>query len=223
MKAQDDWIGNFPALRRLDDAARRTLLDAAKVVTVPAGTVVFQEGGACSNYLLVIDGSVRVQKVSESGREIVLYRVDPGQSCVLTTSCLLTHEDYGAEGIAENAVRAVVISAASFEALLARSAEFRKFVFSAYATRISDLLMLIEEVAFGRIDMRLAQFLVERGGPDGTIKGTHQDVAIELGTAREVISRQLKDFERRGLVALHRGRIDVRDRAALAELARRDR
>lgn len=222
MRHIDDWIAAFPALAALDGAARRVLRDAAHVVTVPAGSVVFSEGDACRSYMLVLDGSVRVQKVSENGREIVLYRVDAGQSCVLTTSCLLTQGDYSAQGIAETEVRAVVLSHAAFQDLLGCSAAFRQFVFSSYAVRLADLLMLIEEVAFGRVDMRLAQFLVDRAN-GGEVKGTHQDFAVELGTVREVISRQLKDFERRGWVALHRGRVAVLRPEPLRELGRRDR
>jgi CRP/FNR family transcriptional regulator len=223
MRTTDDYIADFPALGCLDGAARRVLREAAQLISVPAGTVVFQEGDACRNYLLVLEGSVRVQKVSEGGREIVLYRVDAGQSCVLTTSCLLTRGDYSAQGIAETDVRALALSHTAFQDLLARSAEFRQFVFSSYAVRLADLLMLIEEVAFGRIDMRLAQFLADRADKDGQIKGTHQELAVELGTAREVISRQLKDFERRGWVALYRGRIEIKEPSALRDLCRRDR
>ncbi|HTH17071.1 MAG TPA: Crp/Fnr family transcriptional regulator [Magnetospirillum sp.] len=184
---------------------------------MPAGTVLFQDGSECQAYVLVLDGSVRVQKVSENGREIVLYRVEAGQSCVLTTNCLIAREDYAAQGIAETDIRALVLPAATFRALLAKSEAFRDFVFSAYATRIGDLLMLIEEVAFGRIDVRLAGWLRQRAG--SAIRVTHQEVAVELGTAREVISRQLKEFERRGWVALGRGRIEVTDAAGLATLS----
>lgn len=223
MKTTDEWLGCFPLLQRLDDGARRSLRHSARLVTLPAGAMAFREGDACSTYMLVLDGSVRVQKVSENGREIVLYRVEAGQSCILTTSCLLNHENYGAEGIAETEVKAVILPISTFEDLIGRSAEFRRFVFSSYAVRISGLLMLIEEVAFGRIDVRLAQFLSERSDAAGMVNGTHQDMAMELGTAREVVSRQLKEFERRGWLALHRGRVELRQPEALREHGRRDR
>ncbi|HLO77627.1 MAG TPA: Crp/Fnr family transcriptional regulator [Magnetospirillum sp.] len=210
---------SFPQFARLDADSARTLADAARVVTIPAGTVLFQDGAECSAYVLVMDGSIRVQKVSEGGREIVLYRVEGGQSCVLTTNCLIAREDYAAEGIAETEVRALVLPAATFRALLGKSEAFRDFVFSAYASRIGDLLMLIEEVAFGRIDVRLAGWLRARAADQPEIRATHQDIATELGTAREVVSRQLKEFERRGWVALHRGRIEVKDRDGLASLS----
>ena len=206
----------FPALAALEPEAAR-LFAAARQVDIPAGTVLFQDGSPCGNYVLVIEGSIRVQKVAENGREIVLYRVEGGQSCVLTTNCLIGGENYAAEGIAENAVTALVLPAMAFRALLASSDVFRSFVFSAYASRMSDLLLLIEEVAFGRIDARLAAWLAERGG--GELKATHQEIAVELGTAREVVSRQLKEFERRGWVALGRGRLAVQNIKALSALA----
>lgn len=210
---------SFPQFARLDPESARMLEDAARMATIPAGTVLFQDGSECSAYVLVVDGSIRVQKVSEGGREIVLYRVEGGQSCVLTTNCLIAREDYAAEGIAETEVKALVVPAATFRALLGKSEAFRDFVFSAYAARIGDLLMLIEEVAFGRIDVRLATWLRSRAEAQGEIRATHQDIATELGTAREVISRQLKEFERHGWVALHRGRIQVKDRDGLASLS----
>ncbi|SOD91981.1 Crp/Fnr family transcriptional regulator [Caenispirillum bisanense] len=210
----------FPDLAPMDGEARRLLDRSLRVMEVPAGTVLFSEGAACQAYVLVLGGSVRVQKVSESGREIVLYRVERGQTCVLTTACLMTRAEYGAEGVAETAVAAATLTAAAFEQLVDASPCFRRFVFAVYATRIADLLMLIEEVAFGRIDVRLAQVLLAHGqrSADGAVGATHQTLATELGTAREVVSRQLKEFERRGWVALSRGRIEVRDPASLGAL-----
>ncbi len=222
--AADTLLAAFPDLAAVSGDGRRLLEQAVRLAEVPPGTVLFSEGGACQAYVLVLDGSVRVQKVSEGGREIVLYRVERGQTCVLTTACLLTRAEYGAEGVAETTVKAAMVPATVFEQLVDLSPVFRRFVFAVYATRIADLLMLIEEVAFGRIDVRLAQLLLAhaaRGGgvAGGAVEITHQALATELGTAREVISRQLKEFERRGWVALARGRIDMRNSAALAQLA----
>ena len=213
-----DLRAAFPLLADLDPDSARAFQAAARGMTVPAGTVLFRDGSECSNYVLVLEGSIRVHKMSEGGREIVLYRVERGQSCVLTTNCLIANEAYGAEGVAETTVELVTLPAAIFRSLLARSEGFRDFVFSAYAARISDLLMLIEEVAFGRIDVRLAGWLAERAKPEGRIRATHQDIAMELGTAREVISRQLKDFERRSWVTLARGSVEILDAAALLKL-----
>jgi CRP/FNR family transcriptional regulator len=169
--------------------------------------------------LLLLAGTVRVQQTSDSGREIVLYRVRAGESCVLTTACLLSHEDYTAEGIAETEVEAAVIPRAVFDDLIARSETFRTFVFRAYARRITDLFTVIEEVAFRRVDIRLAQRLLDMAQGADEVKATHQMMAAELGTAREVVSRQLAEFQRRGWIAQSRGTIRLTDPAALSGLA----
>ena len=217
MRNGNSWLDRFPALAALEPETAKALVKGARVADLPAGQTVFRGGDECRDYLLVMDGSVRVQMTAESGREIVLYRVDAGETCVLTTACLLAHEAYSAEGVTETPVRAVVIPAGLFLDLLGRSEALRAFVFLTYGTRISNLMMLVEEVAFGRIDLRLARFLVERS-TTGAIEATHQALAVELGTAREVVSRQLKEFERRGWVELSRGRIGVLAPAALERL-----
>lgn len=210
-----DWWSRFPSLLALDDAAWMELRAAARVVSLPAGSVAFRAGDACEHYLLVLDGSVRVQKLAENGREITLYRVESGDSCVLTTSCLLAREHYPAEGVAETDVTAAAIPTSAFFRALDHSPGFRRFVFTAYGQRLSDLILLVEEVAFGRIDGRLAARLLELGDHDGMVEATHQALAAELGTAREVVSRQLKDFERHGFIHLLRGRIQLVDRQAM--------
>ena len=210
----------FPGLQAMETEARRLFLSAAQIATVPTGTVVFRSGSTCENYLLVKDGSVRVQMVSENGREIVLYRVENGQTCTLTTSCLMTDNEYSAEGVTETEVSAVMIPSAAFHKLMSCSNVFRSFVFASYGTRLSDLLVLIDEVAFHRIDVRLARFLVENADGKRQLQTTHQKLAVELGSAREVISRQLKEFERHGWLRLSRRRIEVADPDALEALAR---
>ncbi|MGQ9365639.1 Crp/Fnr family transcriptional regulator [Azospirillum sp. ST 5-10] len=219
--AQDgaEWLDAFPALTTLEPDALARLRGGARTVRLPRGAVVFTPGSLCRSYLMVVDGSVRVQMVGESGREIVLYRVQRGETCILTTACLMARTDYGAEGIAETAVTAVALEAALFHAMLACSAVFRDVVFTSFGTRLTGLMMLVEEVAFGRIDLRLARFLLDHRDGGGGLDTTHQALAVELGTAREVVSRQLKEFERRGLVGLTRGRVAVRDAAALERLA----
>jgi len=219
MTQGEDWTARIGEVSRLDAAALVWLRQKSQPLAVPAGTRLFTEGSACRAYLILLSGSIRVQKVGENGREIVLYRVEAGQSCVVTTACLMSGQEYDAEGIAETDIFARALPMADFRALLAQSAGFRDFVFSAYGTRIADLLMVIEAVAFGRIDQRLAGFLLERGqGPAG-LTATHQELAVELGTAREVVSRQLKEFERRGWVRLGRGQIQLLQVEPLETLA----
>lgn len=203
----------------LDAEAQACLERDAVRVAAPASAFVFQEGQAAQAYLLVTGGSVRVQKLAESGREIVLYRVEAGESCVLTTAGLLSGGAYEAEARAEGEVTALALPAPAFHRLMAENASFRAFVFRGFSQRLADLLLLVEEVAFGRLDVRLAEWLVKAAPGDGAaLQTTHQALAAELGTAREVVSRQLKEFERRGWVHLGRGRIELLNTAALCDL-----
>lgn len=214
-----NWIDQFKGLGTLPDAIKDDLTRESRIVTVPAGTTIFGPGAIPDSLMLLLDGNVRVQQTSESGRDIVLYRVEAGESCVLTTACLLAHEAYTAEGLAETDVRAVAIPRGAFDRLMASSRDFREFVLMAYARRITDLFRVIDEVAFGRIDVRLAGRLLALSGDSDTVPATHQQLATELGTAREVISRVLQDFQKRGFVSQSRGRIALQDRDRLTRLA----
>jgi len=214
-----DWIASFPGLQKLEPAIARPLIETSRIARLPAGTRIFGPGQAPEAYLLLVKGTVRVQQVSETGREIVHYRVSAGESCALTTACLMGYEKYQAEGIAETGVEAVAVPRATFDDLIARSAEFRRFVFTAFSARITDLFRIIEEVAFARVDVRLAQRLLTLADPAGHIELTHQQLAAELGTAREVVSRQLNEFQRRGWIATSRGVVDIVNAAALRQLA----
>jgi CRP/FNR family transcriptional regulator len=216
------WIDQFKGLSGLSPSIREMLVNRSTVVDVPEGTVIFGPGKAPDNLLLLLKGTVRVQQLSESGREIVLYRVNAGESCVLTTACLLAYEDYSAEGIAETDVSAVAIPRSVFDDLVSQSEIFRRFVFSAYSRRITDLFYIIEEIAFRRVDLRLAQKLIERAHGTDEVKATHAQMASELGTAREVVSRQLSEFQRRGWFVQSRGEIHLADRPALEAFAASD-
>ncbi|WP_414461514.1 Crp/Fnr family transcriptional regulator [Hyphomicrobium sp. DY-1] len=217
--ADHQWTSKFPGLKPLEPEITNLLLRTSMVVDLPAGTRIFGPGQSPENYLLLLEGTVRVQQVSENGREIVLYRVAAGQSCALTTACLMGYEDYQAEGVAETAVTAVAIPRATFDEAIARSAAFRKFVFTAFSVNVTTLFKLIEEVAFSRIDERLAQRLLQLADAAGHIEITHQQLAAELGSAREVIGRQLNEFQRRGWGTTSRGSIDLTNPGALRQLA----
>jgi CRP/FNR family transcriptional regulator len=221
MNKHDDafWLERFPQLMRLDQVARGSLQQHLRFVEIPSNQAVYHVGDRCQNFLLVLSGSVRVQMFSRSGHEIVLYRVNEGQSCILTTASLLADEIYLAEAITETPVQAALLPAADFGQLMSGSAAFRHFVFSNFGQRIADLLSLINTVAFERMDVRLARFLLQRLGQRRVIDITHQDIANELGTAREVVSRLLKDFERRALIGLHRGSVEVEDMERLKQIA----
>jgi len=212
------WSDGLDILRGLSAPDRRRLETASRRVSVPAGTVVFRPGAAAEHMMLVLKGSVRVQHVSDSGRQIVLYRVQASETCIMTTSCLMTRDAYSAEGVTETAVDAVMVPRATFDALLGTAPAFRALVFDSYARRLTDLFLVIEDVAFQRMDIRLAQRLLALADGD-RVAITHQQLAVELGTAREVVSRLLQDLRRRGLVGGGRGQIVLADRAGLARLA----
>ena len=219
MIAAESWIDRFAGLQSLPVDCRDTLVERSRIVSVPAGTVIFGPAKIPDNLLLLLEGTVRVSQTSESGREIVLYRVEAGESCVLTTACLLAQEAYSAEGLAETEIQAAAIPRQVFNDLISASTAFRDFVFAAYAGRITNLFRVIDEVAFGRIDMRLAGRLLTLVDRNGEIKTTHQALATELGTAREVISRQLNEFQRRDWIKQSRGLITLLDQESLTHLA----
>ncbi len=207
-----------PALVEGGDELLRRLLDSAQVVRLGRERFVFHAGDLCGAFLILLDGDVRVQLTAANGREVTLYRIGPGGSCILTTSCLLGREHYPAEAIAESDVTALAIPAASFQAALENSEQFRHYVFDGFSSRLTNVIQRIEQIVFTSIDARLAAALL-RLDDDGNQDVTHQEIAIELGTAREVVSRHLKRFETEGWVRLGRGSIAVTDRARLATLS----
>lgn len=214
---RDLLLRRFPVLAQLPKEKLDKLLTQGELRRVRAGAVLFDAGQPCRGFPLVLEGSVRVAKGSESGREIVLYRVEPGQACILSGGCLLGHSDYSARGVAEEDVTMLLVPPELFQGLMIESEPFRRFVFGMYGERLAEVMELVDEVAFRRLDQRLAQLLVRRGP---VVEATHQKLADELGSVREIVSRLLRGFESRGWVALERERVSVRDPRALAALAK---
>ncbi len=211
------WKHFFPQFFNNPDPEVRSLMQTATLVNLPAGKTLFYPGAPCQNYVLVVNGTIRVQLIAESGREILLYQVKPGDSCVLTTSCLLGQKAYPAEGVTEDEVSAFVISQNKFQHALNHSEFFRQFVFDNFSMRLASVITRMEEVVFEALEQRLAKILL--AAPEGKLKKTHQILASELGTAREVISRNLKRFERYGWITLGRGTITIQNPQALQKLA----
>jgi CRP/FNR family transcriptional regulator, anaerobic regulatory protein len=212
-KNQELWAICFPQFLENNDQGIQLLMDSSSLVTVPAGHQIFYPGSACENYLLVLEGAVKVQIMSESGREILLYHVRSGDSCVLTTSCMLSGDSYPAEGITEGDVKAFAMSSHAFYRCIEQSAFFREFVFKNFSSRLSKLIGRMEAVAFETIDQRICKALLASG--EQALAITHHELAYELGTAREVVSRHLKSFESYGWVILKRGTINITNREAL--------
>ena len=186
-------------------------LKNASLMQVPRGATLFASGDACENFVLVLSGSARVRLLLKTGREVTLYHLAAGQSCALTTSCLLTHSDYYAEGIAETDLEIVTVPAAEFYAALAASPKWAATLLEDYSQRIGDLVGLVDRLTARNIDDDLAAFLEQKKQEDGVIALSHKAIAEELGTAREVISRKLKKLEQTGMVELGRNRIKLLD------------
>ena len=214
-----NWQQTFPHLNDINDAVINNLMNNAGTINMPAKATAFHQGDACSNYLLILSGSIKVLTRAENGREIILYRLGDGDSCVLTTSCLFGNARYPAEGISETDVTALAIPAKKFHQAIQQSKAFREFVFGSFSSHLGSLISLVEEIAFGKLDIRLARHLLKLTKDNTTLETTHQQLATELGSAREVISRQLKEFQRRGWIEMTRGHIAIADRAALEALA----
>ncbi len=199
------WIAAVPRLSGLGKSTTDRVLRAARRVTLAPNTTVFDFGQPCTNYIVVLNGLVRVALIDDEGHEIVLYRLGGGDSCVLTTANLLAEAVYTARATAETKVQAVLIPRSAFLGLLSESAPFQKVVFADHGKRFVDLLSVIGKLAFESIDFRLAVKLTDLADQKGRILMTHQGLATELGTAREVVSRRLKIFERNGWVSLSKG------------------
>jgi CRP/FNR family transcriptional regulator len=203
----------------IDPATAQALVAIAARAALPAGSVLFRPGDACTQFFILLAGSVRVHRLARSGREMVLYHVRAGESCILTTLCLLSAEAYSAGAIVEQDVQALAVPQAGFNGLMNSSEGFRRLVFTSYAQRMADLMERIEALSDTPVDMRLAGFLLECAGPTGIVLTTHQALATEIGTAREVVSRALGRLEQLGVLQLSRGKIDIRDRYKLELLA----
>jgi CRP/FNR family transcriptional regulator len=214
-----DWMRGFPDLAGLSPDERKPLLQAALSMVLPANATVFAPDEDCAHFILVLEGHVRVYQLGADGNEIVLYRLGPGSICILTTLALLADQSYSAFAVTETPVRAIGLPAATFHQLMGHSAQFRSFVFQSQAARLSDLMRVIQNVAFESIDSRLAARLIALSVGGQALEITHQQLAAEIGTAREVVSRHLKAFEKRGWVSLGRGRVELRNAGPLRAVA----
>jgi len=184
-------------------------------VHAAAGQVLFTAGTPCRGFPLVLDGAVRVARGSQGGRSLELYRVTPGEMCVISTTCLFGHAALSAEGACVAPTELVLLSAAGFS-LLSDNEPFRRYTFGTLADRIAQLMALVEAVAFQRLDQRLAAALLGHGT---VVLATHQALADEVGTVREIVTRLLHRFEADGHVRVGRGRIELLAPAALREVA----
>jgi CRP/FNR family transcriptional regulator len=191
----------------------------ATEVELEAGTCVFSQGQPAENFVVVTEGCVTVFARSDDGKEVVLYRVRPGELCILTTACVIGHAPYPADAVTDARTKARIIPVAEFERFLDQSDEFRQFVFAGMGQRLAQVTKRFEHMVLDSVERRLATFLLNRSSANAVIAMTHEKLALEIGTAREVISRHLKSLEKENIVKLSRGEIEVVDPNTLAERA----
>jgi CRP/FNR family transcriptional regulator len=212
-----NWLAAATHLDALDLQARDRLAELGPT-HIPKGTALFHPGDAAKGFLVVLEGRVEVYLTGPSGRDILLYAVEPGGSCVQTTLGLLGGEEYTGEAVTALPSQVVLIPRSLFLSLMDSSPGFRAFVFGAFAERMQDMMHLLERVAFQRIESRLARVLLERA-VDGSVEATHQELAALIGSAREVVSRRLEVFARAGWVSTERGTVRLTDPDTLRRLA----
>ncbi len=212
-------VESYPSLAGLPPALHAAVgPPQLQDLSVPAGALLFEEHAPCQGFPLVLAGEVRVARGSPQGRSLELYRVGPGELCVVSACGLFGQSPLAAHGVAVAPTRLLLLSPAAFEQWTAHP-PFRRFVFGVFADRLADLMSLAEAVAFQRLDQRLAAALLGHGS---VVQTTHQALADELGTVREIVTRLLKRFERAGWVSLGRERIELHDAAALRALSAGD-
>lgn len=195
------------------------MVQHSQPLVCPAGTVLFRPGQDCPGYVRLHHGTIRVTLTAPNGREMVLYRVSPGDICLQTFACLTDGRSYSAEGIAETDIRAEIMPHAQFRQSMAEDSDFRAEVMQAVARRFADFEQLIEEVALTGFDARLARVLLRLAGDDDEITITHDALARETASGRAFVSRRLGEFARRGLVRPGRGRLSLLNRAGLERVA----
>jgi CRP/FNR family transcriptional regulator, anaerobic regulatory protein len=199
-------------------AESKAALAALPTRTVPRGTVLFRPGDVAQGFVVVLSGRIEVRLTATSGREILLYAVEPGESCVQTTLGLMGNEPYSGEAVTVTEARVALIPRPLFLRLLDDDDGFRRFVMNAFGQRMAELTHLLEQVAFGRVEVRLAEALVDLATA-GVVEATQAELAARIGTAREVVSRRLEAFERNGWVSVERGHVRLRDEGELRRLS----
>lgn len=218
---QSEFCRHFPFIQQTHPEFIDTFFSQAQQVELPAGTTILEEGQSCAHLVLVTDGVGRVYKLSPSGREVTLYRIHAGESCVLTASCIMNKDSFPAMAEVESTIRGLLISPKNVRDWFCRDPEWQKFIFGLLSHRLASIISVVEEVAFKRIDVRLAeQFVRSMQKGEDVINKTHADLAADVGSSREVVSRILRDFSQRDLISSGRGCIEVLNREAIQTLAK---
>ncbi len=220
IEQQQRLIDGFPLLMGASAQFRQAFFRSATLVQIPAGHTIASEGSECGQLAVVFSGRVRVYKLAESGREITLYRINSGDSCVLTASCIMSETPFPAIAETETDVEALVIPSRQASEWVRDSTPWRTFIFGLISRRLADVIALLENVAFHRMDERIAAYLIAIASQGPVVNITHHEIASDLGTTREVVSRILKEFEGKGLVVGARGKLTIIDLPGLQAYCR---
>lgn len=212
----DTWLERFPSLRSLHATHLASATVAVHFPVLDQGDIAYRQGDPCNNYVMCLEGGTRTYKLSDQGREVSIYQVETGGTCLLTTHCLLSGSGFPAESVAVQRTRFAALPTAAFRELMHQSSEFRVFVLNDYARLMGQLFTLVDDLAFATVERRLARRLIIEAGSAGIVEKTHQQLAADIGSVREVVSRHLGEWERAGLIGIERGRITIRDREGLA-------
>lgn len=205
-------FSTFEFFAQLSNREQENFLFQAKLVTLRQGQFICLEGDSCQHLPLILSGSVRIYKIGESGREITLYRLEKGDSCIMTASCILSQNSFPAIGVTENNVEAIMIPASTLKDWMSQNPVWQNYIFGLLSQRLANVIEVVDEVAFRRVDCRIANHLLRISQINSeTIKITHEEIAQEIGTSREVVSRILKTFEKQELLSLARGTIQLKD------------
>ena len=201
----------MPFLQGADESLNQELRQKAQFAKIPAGHDVFVDGDRVDGIALLLSGVVRVYKIGETGREITLYRFGLGQSCILSANAILSQKSFPAIATVEEDAEAVMIPADVFRAWVSKYDLWREFVFNLLSERLSTVMTVVDEVVFRRMDRRVASLLLNQARVQNPMRITHQEIAAELGSSREVISRILEDFSKEELIESGRGTVEVLD------------
>ena len=203
----DRFAKCYPQLAA-DEVLFSELCQFGSYLKLPVGQHICIEGSQCSSLALVLSGTARIYKLGESGKEITLYRVDAGESCVLTLSCIASGKPFPAFAISETDMEAIIISTQQVRNWMEQQPSWRDYAWNLIASRLADVISLVEEITFKRMDERLVRYLEQQQQHHGNrLTTTHQQIAADLGTSREVISRLLKDLQQQDKLTLGRGQI----------------
>lgn len=216
---QTRLIQSFPFLVGASAEFQQIFFNAATLVHIPEGHTIADEGSECAQLALVLNGKVRVYKLAPKGREITLYRIKQGDSCILTASCLMSDTPFPAIAMAETELDAVVIPAQFAQAWMTQYQPWGGFIFGLVSKRLAEVITVLESVTFQRMDVRISAYLIDKADSGGNLKITHHEIASDLGTSREVVSRTLKEFDKHGWISMGRGELTIRDLAQLQALA----